>query len=281
MTDDGFASRLASACEHHEALPAIGRAEIYDLSMEFSPDMPVPNGSPGFNLFLIQRHDDLPRRPGGVGSAVEWYSMSGHTGTHIDALGHAAMDGALTGGVDARETAQKNGLTSLDVTALGVIVARGVMLDVAALDGERSLRAARVITEVEISEAAEKVGGIREGDVVLVRTGWIVNWLTRDVYLGYPDGVPGIGIEASDWLVAQGAVLVGSDTHALEAIVPGIVDRPVHGALLARHGVPIIENLNLEALAANARAEFLFVGNPVPLRGATGAPIRPIAFVAG
>jgi kynurenine formamidase len=43
------------------------------------------------------------------------------------------------------------------------------------------------------------------------------------------------------------------------------------------HGVHIIENIDLEALAADRVHQFLFVCLALPLVGATGSPVRPIA----
>jgi kynurenine formamidase len=39
--------------------------------------------------------------------------------------------------------------------------------------------------------------------------------------------------------------------------------------------------VNLEALAAENVSEFAFIGMPLPLCGATGAPLRPIAIPLG
>ena len=54
---------------------------------------------------------------------------------------------------------------------------------------------------------------------------------------------------------------------------------PVHVHLLVESGIHIIECLNLEELARDGVREFLFVGAPMKIRGATGAPIRPLAIV--
>ena len=56
------------------------------------------------------------------------------------------------------------------------------------------------------------------------------------------------------------------------------VTLPGHILLLVRAGIPIIENLNLEELAAARVYEFLFVCLPLKMRGATGSPVRPIAI---
>ena len=52
---------------------------------------------------------------------------------------------------------------------------------------------------------------------------------------------------------------------------------PVHRSLLVEHGIHIIENLDMERLAADKIYEFLFVCLPLKFVGATGSPVRPIA----
>jgi len=54
---------------------------------------------------------------------------------------------------------------------------------------------------------------------------------------------------------------------------------PVHVHLLVESGIHIIECLNLEELAAAAAWTFLLVAAPLKIRGATGAPVRPLAIV--
>jgi kynurenine formamidase len=54
---------------------------------------------------------------------------------------------------------------------------------------------------------------------------------------------------------------------------------PVHVHLLVESGIHIIECLNLEQLAAEGVSEFFFIGAPMKIRGATGAPVRPLAIV--
>ena len=48
-----------------------------------------------------------------------------------------------------------------------------------------------------------------------------------------------------------------------------------HVHLLVTHGIHILENLNLEELAAAGHHEFCFVGVPLKFRGATGSPDPP------
>ncbi|RPH54268.1 MAG: cyclase family protein, partial [Acidobacteria bacterium] len=48
--------------------------------------------------------------------------------------------------------------------------------------------------------------------------------------------------------------------------------------LLAQQGAPIIELVNLEALARDRVYQFAFIGASLKFRGGDAAPIRPIAL---
>jgi kynurenine formamidase len=89
--------------------------------------------------------------------------------------------------------------------------------------------------------------------------------------------LPGPGLAAAQWLSALEIFAAGSDTVAFEK--SPVAEMPVHVHLLVESGIHIIECLNLEELAADGVAEFLFVGVPMKIRGATGAPVRPLALV--
>ncbi len=53
---------------------------------------------------------------------------------------------------------------------------------------------------------------------------------------------------------------------------------PAHHWLLTRHGIYLLENLDLEALAASGASQFAFVFAPLRLKGATGSPGNPLAI---
>jgi kynurenine formamidase len=74
--------------------------------------------------------------------------------------------------------------------------------------------------------------------------------------------------------------MIGSDSWTSEVVPnpnPELVF-PVHQELLVKNGIFNLENLRLEELAAEETWEFLFVFSPVPFKGATGSPGRPIAI---
>ena len=78
----------------------------------------------------------------------------------------------------------------------------------------------------------------------------------------------------------NGAVTIGADNLTLEQTpAPDPINFfPVHTYLLAEAGVPIIEIMQLDELAADKVWEFAFFGACIKLRGATGAPMRPVAM---
>ena len=120
---------------------------------------------------------------------------------------------------------------------------------------------------------------MRPGDAVLIRSGWGQHWDDRTAYIGHATGVPGVGEEGAKHLASLDAAFVGADTIAFERLAPGAGHAllPAHRVLLVEHGIWILETLQLEELAAAGVHEFTFVLAPLPLVGATGSPVRPLA----
>src|SRR5581483_893123 len=107
-------------------------AQVYDLSHSWFAGMPMSPAHPPYSFSLVRRHGDVPRDDG-VCTANELIVMCGHSGTHLDALGHASRDGLLAGGLAAAEVQRGGrGLKQLGIGTVGPIVSRGLLLDVAA-----------------------------------------------------------------------------------------------------------------------------------------------------
>lgn len=257
-----------------ELLKALESARVFDLEQPRYAGAPShPAHQPGFNYFLHRHHArGAPEaRTGASGIVV----MPEHSGTHIDALAHQAENLVLHGGVHVDDGVQTSvGFKVLGIDKMAPIVSRGVLLDVA---GDRLLDPKHSISVNEL-EAAAKVE-IREGDVVLIRTGYGALWSTPAEYLKSA----GVSAAGSRWLIEKRVRAVGADNMAFDVVTdlrdPELnVTLPGHVLLLVRAGIPIIENLNLEELAAAKIHEFTFVCLPLKMRGATGSPVRPIAI---
>jgi kynurenine formamidase len=260
---------------------SLGELQVVDLAHEMHRDMPVSPNHPAFTMALQRRHGDVVRKDGGS-SANEIIVTGGHVGTHVDALAHVSHDGLLHGGTPAHAVQGNEGFTSQGIDEFSPMVGRGVLLDVAGLHGVDVLPAGYEVTADDL-EAAEAAGGVlvAPGDAVLVRTGWSSLW-PMPGFIGTGTGAPGPGAAAAHWLVDRRVRVVGGETIAFEVIHAGTghSELPVHRILLVDAGVNIIEVMDLRALVATRATEFGFVLAPLKIRGATGAPVRPLALVA-
>ena len=91
---------------------------------------------------------------------------------------------------------------------------------------------------------------------------------------------PGLNLDGSQWLAKAGAALIGGDNSALEQM-PSTDDenwQVVHTYLLGEAGIPIMEIVNCEELSQRGVYEFAFVAANLKIRGATAAPLRPLAM---
>jgi kynurenine formamidase len=264
----------------------------FDLSVDFFPGMPswTAAGDPAFQIWMSHTPEGtVADDPMGHGRAInELVGYSGdcvmfytHTGTHIDTLNHYAYHGEMWNGFRASEHLGSRHWNVAGADKVPPVVARGVLLDVAAAQGVAVLPSGFGIGERELREALRRQGTeLRTGDVVIVRTGRMSLWPDPELFM--PDE-PGLNREGAEFLARSGAMIVGADNLALEQMPTPDPDNwvPVHTYLLVEAGVPILELVDVEALAAERLYEFAFVGSCMPIRGATAAPMRPIALPLG
>jgi kynurenine formamidase len=250
----------------------LSAARVFDLAQPYFTGMPHFPTHPPFLFGLTKQHGDFVG-PAGHSSAADAIAMGSHVGTHIDALSHFSCDGKLHGGLDVGGLqSYGGGLRAHSVDTIAPILRRGVLLDLA---GGEPLLEDREITPAELDTAARGLE-IRPGDVVLLRTGWARYYSDAKRFVN-ETRCPGPGPAGARWLSARRIFAAGSDTVAFEKVPAA--NMPVHVHLLVESGIHIIECLNLDALAAEGIREFFFIGAPLKIQGATGAPLRPLALV--
>jgi kynurenine formamidase len=199
-------------------------------------------------------------------------------GSQLDGLGHLGVEYVYYNGNKGADFADATGLKKLGIEKVPPLVARGVLLDMAAHFGTDVVKEGTAFNTKEIEAVAKKQGvEIRQGDVVIFHTGW-VSLIGKD-NTRYGSVEPGLGIDGAKYLVGKGVVAVGADTWGLE-VVPFETKTvfEAHQILLAHNGTYILENMNTAALAADKGYEFLFVLGAPRITGAVQAIINPIAI---
>jgi kynurenine formamidase len=138
-----------------------------------------------------------------------------HSGTHMDAPAHVI-----------------EGTPFIDEIPLDRFFGTGVVVSIPKKKWE-------VITAADLENARPK---IREGDIVIINTGWHHHYGDNQMYYGYS---PGLYKEAGEWLAAKKVKMVGVDQQAL--------DHPL-GTALGPHGIgPILPAINAEYKAETGR----------------------------
>jgi len=203
----------------------------------------------------------------------------GQIGTQFDAFSHQTIGDSLYNCFKLDDISTRNGFTKLGVENVGLLMTRGVLVDVAAARGMEMLSAGYEITPADLEAALKRQSlALEPGDAVLIHTGWGRLW-GRD-NARYGGNSPGIGVAAAEWLARQNPMLVGADNASVE-VSPNPdpkVSLPVHQVLLVVNGIHLLENLKLEDLAASSAYEFAFVLQPLKLQGATGSTVAPVAI---
>jgi kynurenine formamidase len=261
----------------HNLLAEIRKARVFDLSQPYYAGMPHFPTHPPYLFGLTKLHGEFSS-PGGGSSASDSIAFGGHVGTHIDALTHFSCDGRLFGGVPL-EQSPTGGVHPHSVDTIAPILRRGVLLDLAGLEGGPELPPDFVITPAHLEQAAAGVP-VEPGDVVLLRTGWARYWHDANRFLTGGDSRnvrhPGPEIDAARWLSGKQVFAVGADTVGFEKMPSR--EMAVHVHLLVEKGIHILECLNLEELAAAGVREFAFFAAPLRFQGGTGSPLRPVAL---
>jgi kynurenine formamidase len=275
-----------------DATRLVRQGRIYSLARERFRGMPLFPGHPNFEVLGYRTPQGLraagekpwgPENEAGLGYLSELVLASTHSGAHIDAHAHMTVgeDDRWHGGSAQTDLGDFGPLVG-DASEFEPIWARGVLFDVPHHRGVEFLGKGEPVTAAELEAicCSQGVHEPAEGDVALVRTGYMSHWPDEDRMAEHRG--PGPDISAARWLAERRVVATGSDTETYEvqpAPDPGSPrnPQPVHTHLLIELGIYLMESLDLEGLAADEVYEFLFVALPLKIRGATGSMLDPVA----
>ncbi|MQY28376.1 cyclase family protein [Nocardia aurantia] len=224
--------------------------------------------------------------PHGIGGADDVIAMPLQCSTQWDGLGHIFDHGRAYNGRDAAKTVTSDGDLVTGIEHMAPHVAgRGVLLDVGAVIGENGELpdGFAVTTDHLLTTAAAHGVTVGRGDIVTVRTGQLTR-VRREGWGEYAGGAaPGLSFTTAQWLRDSEIAAIATDTWGFE-VRPNEFDdafQPLHQVAIPHIGLLIGEMWDLDALAADCAAdgryEFWLTAAPLPITGAVGSPVNPVA----
>jgi kynurenine formamidase len=224
--------------------------------------------------------------PGGFRYADDAVTMPLQCGTQWDALSHVMYDGKMYGDRDVSLVTSRGArANSIDKIKDGV-VARGVLLDLPRWKRRPWLENGTAILPEDLDACAEAEGvAVEPGDAVLVRTGMMTRCLEQKSWEGYCGGpAPGLSLHCARWIYEREVSAVATDTWGVEVLPNETPDcfQPLHMISIRDTGCLFGEIFWLDSLAGACAEDgnyaFLFVAAPLPITGAVGSPINPLAI---
>ena len=202
----------------------------------------------------------------------------GQVGTQFDGFAHQTHDNVHYNCFPTADIETRTGFTRLGIEKVGMLMTRGVLVDVAAFKGVDMLGDTYEITVPDLEGAIKRQNlTFQPGDAIIIHTGWGKLWGKDNARYGRRN--PGLGIRAAEFLIAKDPMLLGADTAPVE-VSPNpdkALSIPIHQLALVVSGVHLLENMKLDELAAKNVYEFALILQPLKLEGATGSTVAPIA----
>lgn len=274
------------------AVSLVKQGKVFNLGLPIDPTSPCGTGRIGrIYRYMISTSQGAGMKPG---LAEDHLFTPLHGNSHWDGIAHFQAKGKMYNGYDAEkyvtpQGALKNGIHNV----ANKVVTRGVLLDVARYKGMRILNGDCLILPEDLEGASKKQGvSFRQGDVILIRTGWQLVWYEQGKEAYWRSGSPGIGWRVTQWLKNIKAVAVSVDAQNVEFQPPdpeaqkgiGLLDwdYPVHVELCRNQGMMVGDCFYMEDLAEDCAKdgiyEFLFVGPPLNIISGTGSIVNPQAI---
>lgn len=222
---------------------------VLDLTLELAAGTQSWNLHPPLTMIPYHQPELDQWRNGRLspGFASRLLMFTDHLGTHMDAQLHFHPHGK-----------------SIAEMPLSSLMGEALLLDVSRPEQGRPISVADL--EKALAQRGER---LRPGDMLLLKC-WPLPWGQGENF----DTADALDGPVADWLLAHEVKLLGTDVPTVDYL--GNAAKDIHYKLLAKN-VPIIENLiNLEKIT---QTRFPFMALPLKIQGATGSPVRALAFL--
>ena len=167
--DEIGALNMITAATSLAVLQRINSGKIYDLSVDNFVGMPgladLGMGDPPFHMWMTHTPNGVKVEglsPAGSPDQLALYDdaiiMSTHTGTHLDALNHLGYGDKIFNGFDNTTYLSDKGWTKAGADKIPPIIARGILIDVAAEKGLDILPDSYEISSDDLQRAMTRQG---------------------------------------------------------------------------------------------------------------------------
>jgi kynurenine formamidase len=265
--------------------------KLFNLGLRFDQDGPQGSHPLRFNpkLYVTALATPFSLENPSACYSDDVIHMPLQCATQWDALCHVHYDGLLYNGHKASESLGVMGAARLGVEHLAApgILSRGVLLDIARLNGVERLPLDHAISVDELLAACKgQHVEVLPGDIVVVRTGHLRHFTVDRNRALINSPQPGLAADCAEWLHAKSVAAVAADNVAVEfldeEVLRGDMPLPLHMLCLRDMGMPLGEMFDLEALAADCaldgRYAFMLAAPPLAVTGAFGSPVNPVAL---
>lgn len=265
----------------------VKRGEIFSMALPLTEKGPMSAASGRFNpIHRMTRY-------GGESASGEMFPhhrssddmaiLGLQSSTQWDALAHVWYDDKLYNGFPASTINAAGAHHCAIANWVRGIVGRGVLIDIARYKGQEFLPEGYEITpdDLDAALAAQQVS-VNSGDIVILRTGLLGEWLRTGGGLGPRQA--GLVLECAEWLHAHEVAAICADNTAVEVMrQPGRAMMAFHMVAIRDMGLALGELFVLDELARHCAEhsvyEMLFCGAPLNFPRAVGTPLNPLAIL--
>jgi kynurenine formamidase len=251
-----MAGRETKTYRDTESLELFGkRMQMLDLGHELSDDIPVYPGHMKVATWWHLTHEESLMRMGDTdfwGYGVRGMSLCEHVSTHVDAIFHF--------------NPTRPDLT-VDTIPLSTMITPAAWIDLSFVEPRTDISLDQLRSALDASSVT-----VAAGSTLLYYTGVERFW--KSDAKSFLTEYPGMGREASHWLLDQG--IVNLCTDAISTDSPANARYPNHKA----HGERLVVHTELVANMTRIPVHqgFWFMMVPLRFEGMTGSPIRPLAL---
>jgi kynurenine formamidase len=285
-TDELGTLNLLDSGSRRSAVNAVTGGSAFSLALPLDAAGPTSSRRGGpVHLMLATGCDPegSSSLAGGARFTDDYIVMPLQCSTQWDGLAHIYYGDVIYNGYPATSVSSAGAARNGIEKAAGHIAGRAVLLDFPALIGDDAPRQC-VITAADLDAmcARQKVA-VQPGDIIVLRTGSMALWKATGSWREFRRDQSGLGLDCLPWFHERDVAAVAADNATVE--LAGYYSDyfiPLHMVGIRDMGLWLGEYWYLEdlaaACAADGRWDCFLSAQVMPITGAVGSPVSPVAL---